>query len=97
LKSYSWGAAISLSVNLLILPRTSERELRKTIVTSLEHIATFAALIGKAYALKGTEEDMEDRELLCNTIKADYTFLTQIIEETSIEINWSKFSMQGMI
>jgi hypothetical protein len=78
-----------------VFPRTSERELRKTIVTSLEHLATFAALIGKAYNLKGTQEDSDARELLSQTIKADFTFLAQKIEETSIEINWSKYSMHG--
>ena len=45
LKAYAWGAAIVLSVNLSVFPRMSERELRQTIVTSLEHLATFAALI----------------------------------------------------
>ncbi|KAG8806770.1 hypothetical protein FRC18_005912, partial [Serendipita sp. 400] len=94
LKAYAWGAAIVLAVNILIFPRTSERELRQTMVTSLEHIATFAALIGKAYTLTGTQEDKEARDLLSQTIKADFTFLSQKIEETSVEINWSKFSMQ---
>jgi hypothetical protein len=95
LKAYAWGAAIVLAVNILIFPRTSERELRQTLVTSLEHLATFAALIGRAYTLTGTAEDKAARELLSNTIKADYTFLTQKIEETSVEINWSRFSMHG--
>jgi hypothetical protein len=82
-------------VNILVFPRTSERELRSTIVSSLEHLATFAALVGKAYTLTGTAEDKAARELLSQTIKADFTFLTQKIDETSIEINWSKYSMQG--
>ncbi|KAG8810558.1 hypothetical protein FRC17_002882, partial [Serendipita sp. 399] len=64
LKAYAWGAAIVLAVNILIFPRTSERELRQTMVSSLEHIATFAALIGKAYTLTGTEEDKDARDLL---------------------------------
>lgn len=80
---------------MLVFPRTSERELRKTILTSLEHLATFAALIGKAYTLAGTPEDKAARELLSQTIKADFNFLSQKIAETSVEINWSKFSMQG--
>ena len=95
LKSYAWGAAIVLAVNILIFPRTSERELRSTIMTSLEHLATFAALIGKAYTLTGTAEDKAARELLSQTVKADFTFLTQKIDETSIEINWSRYSMEG--
>ncbi|KIM23580.1 hypothetical protein M408DRAFT_253625 [Serendipita vermifera MAFF 305830] len=93
LKSYAWGAAIVLAVNILVFPKTSERELRSTIVTSLEHIATFAALIGKGYTLTGTAEDKAARELLSQTIKADFAFLTQKIDETSIEICWSKYTM----
>lgn len=95
LKSYAWGSAIVLAVNILVFPRTSEQELRQAMATSLEHIATFAALLGKAYALTSTPEDNAARELLSETIKADFTFLTQKIDETSIEINWSKFSMTG--
>src|SRR4051812_10805696 len=95
LKSYAWGAAIVLSVNILVFPRTSERELRQTIVTSLEHLATFSALIGKGYTLTGTEEDREARELLSQTIKADFTFLMEKIGETSVEVNISKYSMEG--
>ena len=75
---------------------SSERELRKTMVTSLEHVATFAALIGKAYTLTGTAEDKAARELLSQTIKADFTFLSQKIDETSVEVNWSRYSMQGL-
>lgn len=82
LKGYAWGVAIVLAVNILVFPRTSERELRQAIVTSLEHLATFAALIGKAYTLTGTEEDKAARELLSQTIKADFQFMTQKIEET---------------
>lgn len=82
-------------MNILVFPTTSERELRKTIVASLEHLATFAALLGKAYTLTGTAEDKAARELLSQSVKADFTFLTQKIEETSVEINWSKYSMQG--
>ena len=40
-------------------------------------------------------EDKAARELLSETIKADFTFLAQKIDETSIEVNWSKYSMQG--
>ncbi|CCA70282.1 hypothetical protein PIIN_04221 [Serendipita indica DSM 11827] len=94
LKAYCWGAAIVLAVNVLIFPMSSERELRKTMVTSLEHIATFAALIGKAYTLTGTPEDKAARDLLSQTIKADFTFLSQKIDETSVEVNWSRYSMQ---
>jgi len=38
---------------------------------------------------------MEARELLSQTIKANFNFPAEKIEETSIETNWSKYSMHG--
>ena len=93
--AYLWGGAITLGVNILAFPMSSERELRKTLVISLEHISTFAALIAKGYTLTSTQEEREAREAIAQTVKADFTFLTQKIDETSIEINWSRFSMEG--
>ena len=93
--AYLWGGAITLGVNIFIFPMSSERELRKTLVISLEHISTFAALIAKGYTLTSTQEELQAREVMAQTVKADFTFLMQKIAETSIEINWSKFSMEG--
>ena len=93
--SFLWGGAITLTVNFFVFPMSSERELRKTLVISLEHICTFAALIAKGYTLTSTQEEREAREVMEQTVKADFTFLKQKIDETSIEVNWSKFSMEG--
>lgn len=93
--SYLWGGVITLGVNIFVFPMSSERELRKTLVISLEHISTFAALIAKGYTLTSTDEEREAREGMAQTVKADFTFLMQKIDETSIEINWSRFSMGG--
>ena len=90
--SYLWGRAIALGVNILV---SSGRELCETLVKSLEHISTFAALIAKGYSFTGTEEEHGARKAMAQTVKADFTFLTEKIDETSIEINWSKFSMDG--
>jgi hypothetical protein len=43
----SWAAAIVLFVNIFIFPVTSEKELRRTLNLSLEHIATFSHLLAK--------------------------------------------------
>jgi hypothetical protein len=76
---------------------SSGRELRKTLVISLEHISTCAALRAEAYTLTSTEEEREAREVMAQTVKADFdfTFLMQKTDETPIEINWSKFSVEG--
>jgi hypothetical protein len=42
LKAYALGGAIVLVVNWFVLPISSEKELRRTLVTSLDHIKTFA-------------------------------------------------------
>ena len=74
---------------------SSERELRKTLVITLEHICTFAALMTKGYPLTNTEEEHEARKAMAQIVKADFTFLTQKIDKTSIGINRYKFSMDG--
>jgi len=94
LSAYLWGAAIVLSVNLLVLPKSSERELREMLVTSLAHVGTFAHLLAKGYALEASEEEIALRDHMAKTIRADFGFLTQKIEETTIEINYSKFSLK---
>ncbi|TDL22448.1 hypothetical protein BD410DRAFT_748734 [Rickenella mellea] len=92
-KAYCWGAAIVLTVNILVFPISSERELRRTLVVSLEHISTFSHLLAKGYTLTLTEEERSVRDQLAQSIRADFGYLRQKIDETSIEINFSRFSM----
>ncbi|KAF8585693.1 hypothetical protein K439DRAFT_1660110 [Ramaria rubella] len=93
-ESYLWGAAIVLAVNLLVLPKSSERVLRETLVSSLEHVGTFAHLLAKTYTLEITDEERDIRDHLNMSIRADFGYLSQQIEETTIEINYSKFSLK---
>ena len=50
--SLSWAAAIVLAVNIIIFPVTSEKELRRMLLLSLEHVATFSHLLAKVGDLK---------------------------------------------
>ncbi|KAF8591763.1 hypothetical protein K439DRAFT_1326105 [Ramaria rubella] len=94
-ESYLWGAGIVLAVNLLVLPKSSERVLRETLVTSLEHVGTFAHLLAKTYTLEITDEERDLRDHLNMSIRADFGYLSrQQIEATTIEINYSKFSLE---
>ncbi|KZV83005.1 hypothetical protein EXIGLDRAFT_843280 [Exidia glandulosa HHB12029] len=93
LKAYAWGVAIGLVVNLLIWPRSSEQDLRQTLVLSLEHIGTFAQLLSKTYTMTITEEEKEVRDKLAQSLRADFGLLNQKIADTSVEINFSKYSM----
>ncbi|KIJ47171.1 hypothetical protein M422DRAFT_28858 [Sphaerobolus stellatus SS14] len=94
LTSYLWGGAIVLAVNLLVFPMSSEKALRDTLSTSLAHIGTFAHLLAKGYTLELTDEERAIRDHLARTIRADFGYLTRKIEETTIEINYSKFSLK---
>ncbi|KZV97308.1 hypothetical protein EXIGLDRAFT_764598 [Exidia glandulosa HHB12029] len=93
LEAYAWGGAIVLAVNLLIWPRSSEKELRQTLVLSLEHIGTFAHLLSKTYTMTITEDEKKVRDHLAQSLRADFGFLNQKIADTTVEINFSKYSM----
>ncbi|KAG8908778.1 hypothetical protein FRB99_003016 [Tulasnella sp. 403] len=93
LKSYLWGSAINIFVSVCIFPWTSERELRRTLIASLQHIETFGMLISRSYLMIITEEEKAIRDNLAQTIRADFGFLQQKLEETTLEINWSKWSL----
>lgn len=58
-----------LAVNLLIWPRTSEKELRQTLVLSLDHIGTFAHLLSKTYTMTITEEEKTVRDHLAQSLR----------------------------
>jgi hypothetical protein len=93
--SYLFGLAVALVVNVLVLPKSSETELRQMLVTSLTHIESLSNLIAKAYAMVAKDEEMEKGDLLMQTIRADFAFLSQLLDNTSVEINWCRYSMEG--
>ncbi|KAF8749522.1 hypothetical protein RHS01_09997 [Rhizoctonia solani] len=98
LKEYiKWGSAIVLFVNLFVFPVSSERELRKLLVMSLEHVATYSHLLAKTYTLTLTDEERDARARLAQTIRADFGLLTMKMAETSAEINWSRWSMDDYL
>ncbi|CCO31114.1 hypothetical protein BN14_05148 [Rhizoctonia solani AG-1 IB] len=97
IKSYLWGSAIVLFVNLFIFPVSSERELRQLLVMSLEHVATYSHLLAKTYTLTLTDEERDARARLAQTIRADFGLLTMKMAETSAEINWSRWSMDDYL
>jgi len=64
-----WGGALVVGVNILVLPESSERQLRQTLVTSLDHIAIFLHLIAKTYTLTITDEERKVRDGLNQSIR----------------------------
>ncbi|GEM06176.1 transmembrane protein [Rhodotorula toruloides] len=93
LESYCWGFAIVVMVNLLVLPHSSEKELREILVISLEHISTFSHLLAKTYSLDITDDERAVRDDLFVSIRADMGVLNQKLAHTSLEINYSRWSM----
>ena len=76
--SRSWGAAVVLATNVLILPRSSEKDLRQTLTMSLEHVQTFLQLLAKGYTLELTDEEAAVRDHLVQSIRADFGLLSQV-------------------
>ncbi|CAE6373431.1 unnamed protein product [Rhizoctonia solani] len=97
IKSYLWGSAIVLFVNLFVFPVSSERQLRQLLVISLEHVATYSHLLAKTYTMTLTDEERDARARLAQTIRADFGLLTMKMTETSAEINWSRWSMDDYL
>ena len=92
-QGYLIGFAIVIVVNILILPVSSERELREMLVQSLEHAATFAHLISKTYTLEITQEEKKARDGLHQSIRADLFFLKEKLDMTGWEVNWTRWSL----
>ncbi|KAG8813161.1 hypothetical protein FRC18_002640, partial [Serendipita sp. 400] len=92
--SYLFGLAVAILVNVLVFPTTSEKELREMLVTSLDHLESLSRLVARAYVIVASEQEMNMGDVLMQVIRADFAFLTQILQNTSMEINWSAYSMQ---
>lgn len=88
-----FGFALVLSINILIFPFSSERELRELLVLSLEHISTFTHLIAKTYSLEITEEERALRDSLNQSIRADYGLLVVKTAQAGLEVNWTRWAM----
>ncbi|GAA6039040.1 hypothetical protein JCM8097_000169 [Rhodosporidiobolus ruineniae] len=93
-EAYAWGMAIALAVNLVVLPTTAEQELRRLLVTSLQHVSTLAHLTCKTYAREIDEDEVEVRQVLVKSIRSDYLALTSRLEETSWEVLISRYSLK---
>ncbi|PVF96818.1 hypothetical protein CPB86DRAFT_708358 [Serendipita vermifera] len=92
--SYLFGLAVTIVINVVVFPTSSEKELRQMLVTSLAHIESLSSLIARAYVMAASDEEMKAGDILMQTIRADFTYLTKILDNTSVEVNWSKYSME---
>ncbi|BGP36620.1 hypothetical protein JCM10450v2_000510 [Rhodotorula kratochvilovae] len=93
-EAYAWGMAIALGVNVLVWPITSESELRRLLVTSLQHVSTLAHLTCKTYARELDQDELDVRQVLVKTLRSDYLALNARLEETSYEVVFSRWSLK---
>lgn len=122
-----WGIAINTAVTLVVFPISSEKELRKSLVHSLQHVSKLCGpgwgvslnkvvdrnfrnarcqivlahnQRGRKGATRRTRADDQGMlnyclmtigsKCICVRFQADFGRLTQKLEETTLEINWSK-------
>ncbi|PLW14809.1 hypothetical protein PCASD_19381 [Puccinia coronata f. sp. avenae] len=93
LQSYCWGAAISLIVNVMVLPHSAEQEFRIALVDTLDHIKTLADLIEKTYRFVITDEEKVIRDNLVQSIRGEIDQLESKLMETTLEVNYSRWSL----
>lgn len=93
LEAYCWGAAIGLSINMLVFPHSAEQELRVALVTSLDHTKTFCHLIEKTYRFTITEDEKQMRDRLAQSIRGDADQLEKKIGETILEVTYSRWTL----
>ncbi|GJN91517.1 hypothetical protein Rhopal_004540-T1 [Rhodotorula paludigena] len=93
-QAYAWGLAIALCVNVLVWPITSEAELRRLLVTSLQHVSTLAHLTCKTYARELDQDEVDVRQVLVKSLRSDYLALNARLNETSYEIVFSRWSLK---
>lgn len=67
----------------------------ETFFISLDRVASFSHLIAKTYSLELSEEERKIRDVLAMDIKNDIGFVASKIQETSFEVNYSRFSMES--
>jgi len=58
-----------LGVNILVWPTSAEMELRRTLVLSLEHVATLGHLLSKTYTMTITEDEKAVRDHLAQSLR----------------------------
>ncbi|KAH7102865.1 hypothetical protein BKA62DRAFT_92072 [Auriculariales sp. MPI-PUGE-AT-0066] len=94
LQAYCFGGLVVLGVNLLVWPVSAEKELRRTLMISLDHIGELSDLLAKTYTMTITNEEKETRDILAQSLRADFSVLTEKLQDTMFEISWSKYSMR---
>ena len=92
-KSYALGIAIPFVCNL-VFPVTSHHNLHVEIVHGLENISSLAHLILKSFSKQIDLEEIQLRDHLTLAIRDDFLRLSVCLEETTMEVSYSRMSAQ---
>ncbi|KAM0755341.1 hypothetical protein T439DRAFT_1000 [Meredithblackwellia eburnea MCA 4105] len=93
-QAYTWGFAIVLAANLAF-PDAAESQLRRQLVSSLNHLCTLSHLTCKAFALECSEDEKQVRQHLLRLVRQDFTSLVAKLEdEVSFEINFTRWKVE---
>lgn len=80
---------VVVGVNLFVFPISSEKELRQTLVLSLDHIGTLAHLLAKSYTNNLTDEDRAVREQLSQTIRVCVSH--RVVTTSGMVLPWAEY------
>ncbi|MBW0463541.1 hypothetical protein O181_003256 [Austropuccinia psidii MF-1] len=69
------------------------QELRSTLVSSLDHIRTFVHLIDKTYRYEIHEEQIQVRDDLVQSIRADFNIMETKLSQTVLGVSYSRWSL----
>ncbi|KAI8459222.1 hypothetical protein BY996DRAFT_4098727 [Phakopsora pachyrhizi] len=90
--AYLCGAVITLVVNLLIFPRSAEKELRTTLVKSLESLKCFVQTFENIHIFQISEDQIKKLHGLTQSIRNDSNELQAQFDQTFIDISFSRMS-----
>ncbi|KAI8459218.1 hypothetical protein BY996DRAFT_4098566 [Phakopsora pachyrhizi] len=90
--AYLCGAVITLVVNLLIFPRSAEKELRTTLVKSLESLKSIVQIFENIYIFQISEDQIKKLHGLTQSIRNDSNELQAQFDQTFIDISFSRRS-----
>ncbi|MBW0465952.1 hypothetical protein O181_005667, partial [Austropuccinia psidii MF-1] len=93
LEAYAWGIAIVVCVNVFLFPCSAETELRSTLVNSLDHIRTAVPLISKTYWCEIDQEEIQVRDALIQSIRADFNLMQTKLAQSVMGVNYSRWSL----
>ncbi|MBW0469961.1 hypothetical protein O181_009676 [Austropuccinia psidii MF-1] len=97
LLSYGIATVVVLFINVCVIPRSTEGELRLALSQSLSRIRNFFRLLDKSYFFDLTEEQIQIRDDLVQAIRADFNILQSKLSRTPLLVTFSRWSADDYV